>query len=186
MTGLDLKVDALVEVAVIITDDDLNPIDEGIDLIINPGEAPLEHMGDFVREMHTNSGLIDEIPHGLDMEVAEKQILNYIRKRIPKAGQALLAGNSVGTDKTFLQKDMPRVIEHLHYRIIDVSTVKELAKRWYPVVYRNAPAKHGGHRALADIRESLNELQYYRRALAPTGEFDTENLKALAKTLEIK
>lgn len=186
MTGLDLEADALVEVAVIITDDDLNPIDEGIDLIINPGEAPLEHMGNFVREMHTNSGLIDEIPHGLDMETAEKQILDYIRKRIPKAGQALLAGNSVGTDKTFLHKDMPRVIEHLHYRIIDVSTVKELAKRWYPIVYRNAPAKHGGHRALADIRESVNELQYYRQALAPAGEFDIDNLKALAASLEIK
>lgn len=172
MTGLDLEKDCLVEVAVIITDGQTNIVDEGIDLLIKPKAEALENMGDFVRDMHTKSGLLAELetPAALDLAEAEKQVLEYIKRFVPAKGQALLAGNSVGTDKQFLEKEMPQVISHLHYRLVDVSSVKELAKRWYPRAFYNAPEKHGGHRALADIRESLQELRYYRKALWPQGE----------------
>lgn len=172
MTGLDLEQDCLVEVAVIITDGQTNIVDEGIDLLIKPKAGALENMGDFVREMHTKSGLLEELetPEALELEEAEKQVLDYIKRFVPGQGQALLAGNSVGTDKQFLEKEMPQVISHLHYRLVDVSSVKELAKRWYPRAFYNAPEKHGGHRALADIRESIQELRYYRRVLWPAGE----------------
>ena len=154
MTGLDLEQDCLVEVAVIITDGQTNSVDEGIDLLIKPKAGALENMGDFVRQMHTKSGLLKELesPAALDLAEAEKQVLDYIKRFVPGQGQALLAGNSVGTDKQFLEKEMPQVISHLHYRLIDVSSVKELAKRWYPRAFYQAPEKHGGHRALADIR----------------------------------
>ncbi|MDU3274913.1 oligoribonuclease, partial [Varibaculum cambriense] len=153
MTGLDLEQDCLVEVAVIITDGQTEIVDEGIDLLIKPKAGALEHMGDFVREMHTKSGLLKELesPAALELAEAEKQVLDYIKRFVPGKGQALLAGNSVGTDKQFLEKEMPQVISHLHYRLIDVSSVKELAKRWYPRAFYQAPEKHGGHRALADI-----------------------------------
>lgn len=172
MTGLDLEKDCLVEVAVIITDGQTNIVDEGIDLLIKPRAETLDHMGDFVREMHTKSGLLAELETAvaLDLAEAEKQVLDYIKRFVPGKGQALLAGNSVGTDKQFLEKEMPQVISHLHYRLVDVSSVKELAKRWYPRAFYNAPEKHGGHRALADIRESIQELRYYRKALWPAGE----------------
>ena len=172
MTGLDLEKDCLVEVAVIITDGQTNIVDEGIDLLIKPRAEVLDHMGDFVREMHTKSGLLAELETAvaLDLAEAEKQVLDYIKRFVPGKGQALLAGNSVGTDKQFLEKEMPQVISHLHYRLVDVSSVKELAKRWYPRAFYNAPEKHGGHRALADIRESIQELRYYRKALWPAGE----------------
>ena len=172
MTGLDLAQDCLVEVAVIITDGQTNIVDEGIDLLIKPKVGALENMGDFVREMHTKSGLLEELESSaaLDLEEAEKQVLDYIKRFVPGQGQALLAGNSVGTDKQFLEKEMPQVISHLHYRLVDVSSVKELAKRWYPRAFFNAPEKHGGHRALADIRESIQELRYYRKVLWPAGE----------------
>lgn len=172
MTGLDLEKDCLVEVAVIITDGQTNIVDEGIDLLIKPRAEALDHMGDFVREMHTKSGLLAELETAvaLDLAEAEKQVLDYIKRFVPGKGQALLAGNSVGTDKQFLEKEMPQVISHLHYRLVDVSSVKELAKRWYPRAFYNAPEKHGGHRALADIRESIQELRYYRKALWSPGE----------------
>lgn len=172
MTGLDLEKDCLLEVAVIITDGQTNIVDEGIDLLIKPRAETLDHMGDFVREMHTKSGLLAELETAvaLDLAEAEKQVLDYIKRFVPGKGQALLAGNSVGTDKQFLEKEMPQVISHLNYRLVDVSSVKELAKRWYPRAFYNAPEKHGGHRALADIRESIQELRYYRKALWSPGE----------------
>lgn len=162
MTGLDLEVDELVEVAVVITDYDLNPVDPGFDIVIKPDQSAWEHMNDFVREMHTTSGLIEEIPHGKTLAEAEYEVLEYILKFVPGAGSAPLAGNTIGTDRMFLAKFMPRVDSHLHYRSVDVSSIKELTRHWFPRIYFNAPAKNGGHRALADILESIRELQYYR------------------------
>jgi len=167
MTGLDLGADALVEVAAVVTDSELNVLGDGVDVIIAPPPAAIEQMGDFVRTMHTTSGLLDELSGGTTLADAEQQVLDYIRTWIPDPGKAPLAGNSVGTDKTFLDRDMPALVGHLHYRIVDVSSIKELARRWYPRVYFSAPAKNGGHRALADILESIDELRYYRAALFP-------------------
>ena len=152
MTGLSLVDDALIEVAVIVTDYQLQPLDKGIDLLIKPSAQALEQMNDFVRNMHTHSGLLEQLagPEAMDMETA--------------------TGNSVGNDKNFLARDMPEVIEHLHYRIIDVSTIKELAKHWYPQAYSHAPEKTGNHRALGDIADSIDELRYYREVLFPAGE----------------
>lgn len=164
MTGLDLDVDELVEIAVIVTDFDLEPLDEGLSIVIRPDASALENMGDFVRNMHETSGLLTEIPNGVSVADAEYQVLEYVLKHVPAEQQAPLAGNSIGTDRAFLVKFMPRLDSHLHYRNVDVSTVKELARRWFPRIYFNAPAKHGGHRALADILESIRELRYYRRA----------------------
>lgn len=165
MTGLDLSVDELVEIAVVITDFDLNPVDEGLSVVIKPSDAALANMGDFVTTMHTTSGLIEEIPDGLDLADAEFRVLQYVVDHIPDAQKAPLAGNSIGTDRAFLAKFMPRLDAHLHYRNVDVSSVKELARRWYPRAYFNAPSKDGGHRALADILESIRELAYYRSAV---------------------
>lgn len=165
MTGLDLGVDALVEVAVLVTDSDLNILDDGIDVVIKPSEESLAQMRDVVRTMHTTSGLLDELQHGVTLEEADRLVLEYVRRHVPEPRKAPLAGNSVGTDRGFLARDMPALDEHLHYRIIDVSSVKELARRWYPRAYFAAPAKNGGHRALADIRESITELKYYREAV---------------------
>ncbi|NQX03625.1 oligoribonuclease [Rathayibacter sp. VKM Ac-2856] len=165
MTGLDLAVDELVEIAVIVTDFDLEPLDEGLSIVIRPDATALENMGDFVRTMHETSGLLEEIPNGVSVAEAEYEVLEYVLKHVPAEQQAPLAGNSIGTDRAFLVKYMPRLDSHLHYRNVDVSTVKELARRWFPRIYFNAPAKHGGHRALADILESIRELRYYRRAV---------------------
>jgi oligoribonuclease len=165
MTGLDLEVDELVEIAVVITDYDLNPIDAGLSIVIKPDASALESMGEFVRTMHTESGLIEEIPNGVSVAEAEYEVLEYVLKHVPDEQKAPLAGNSIGTDRAFLTKFMPRLDAHLHYRNVDVSSIKELAKRWYPRAYFNAPAKNGGHRALADILESIRELRYYRRAI---------------------
>jgi len=165
MTGLDPEKDELVEIAVVITDYDLNPVDAGIDIVIKPDASALESMSDFVRAMHTDSGLIDEIPNGVSLAEAEYEVLEYVLKHVPDEQKAPLAGNSIGTDRAFLTRFMPRLDAHLHYRNVDVSSIKELAKRWYPRAYFNAPAKDGGHRALADILESIRELQYYRRAV---------------------
>ena len=165
MTGLDLEVDELVEIAVVITDYDLNPVDAGLDIVIRPDASALESMGDFVRAMHTDSGLIEEIPNGVSLAEAEYEVLEYVLKHVPDEQKAPLAGNSIGTDRAFIAKFMPRLDAHLHYRNVDVSSIKELAKRWYPRAYFNAPAKDGGHRALADILESIRELRYYRRAV---------------------
>jgi oligoribonuclease len=165
MTGLDLAIDELVEVAVVITDFDLVPVDPGFDVVIRPDQSAWDNMGDFVRTMHTESGLIAEVPQGVSLADAEFAVLEYILKFVPTGNQAPLAGNTIGTDRAFLAKYMPRVDGHLHYRSIDVSSIKELSRRWFPRVYFNAPGKHGGHRALADIRESIRELEYYRRAV---------------------
>ena len=163
MTGLDLELDEIVEVAVVITDYDLKPLDPGFNIVIKPDQSALDHMGEFVTQMHTESGLIAEIPNGVTLAEAEYEVLEYILKFVPDAGTAPLAGNTIGTDRAFLAKYMPRVDGHLHYRSVDVSSIKELARRWYPRVYFQAPAKNGGHRALADILESIRELDYYRR-----------------------
>ena len=164
MTGLDLENDELVEIAVVITDFDLVPVDPGIDIVIKPDQSALENMGDFVRQMHTKSGLIEEIPHGKSLAEAEYEVMEYVLKYVPNEQKAPLAGNTIGTDRMFLAKYMPRLDAHLHYRNVDVSSIKELSRRWFPRVYFNAPVKDGGHRALADIRESIRELDYYRRA----------------------
>jgi len=168
MTGLDLDVDELVEIAVVITDYDLSPVDAGLSIVIKPDASALESMGEFVRTMHTQSGLIEEIPNGVSVADAEYQVLEYVLKHVPEEQRAPLAGNSIGTDRAFLTKYMPRLDAHLHYRNVDVSSIKELAKRWYPRAYFNSPAKNGGHRALADILESIRELHYYRRAVFVT------------------
>ena len=167
MTGLDPRVDELVEVAVIVTDAALQPLGEGIDVVIRPSDAALDQMSEFVVEMHTKSGLIEDIAGGLSLEEAEAIVLDYIRKLVPKPNTAQLAGNSVAQDQRFLRKYMPSVIDYLHYRLVDVSTIKELAKRWYPRVYVCAPGKNGAHRALADIQDSIVELEYYRHSLFP-------------------
>jgi oligoribonuclease len=181
MTGLDITTDELVEVAVVITDYDLNPIDPGFSVVINPDKSALENMNDFVREMHTKSGLIDEIPNGVTLADAEYAVLEYILRFVPTGQTAPLAGNTIGTDRAFINKFMPRVDAHLHYRSVDVSSIKELSKRWFPRAYFNAPSKDGGHRALADILESIRELEYYRRAafVAPPGP-TTEQVQAVS------
>jgi oligoribonuclease len=184
MTGLDLEVDELVEVAVVITDYDLNPVDPGFDIVIKPDESAWEHMNDFVREMHTTSGLIEEIPHGKTLAEAEYEVLEYILKYVPIAQSAPLAGNTIGTDRMFLAKFMPRVDSHLHYRSVDVSSIKELTRHWFPRIYFNAPAKNGGHRALADILESIRELQYYRGvAFIPEPGPTSEQAQAVSATV---
>jgi oligoribonuclease len=162
MTGLDLEIDELVEVAVVITDYDLVPVDPGFSIVIKPDQAAFDHMGDFVREMHTSSGLLEEIPFGKSLAEAEYEVLEYILKFVPGTQSAPLAGNTIGTDRMFLAKYMPRVDTHLHYRSVDVSSIKELARHWFPRIYFSAPPKNGGHRALADILESIRELEYYR------------------------
>ncbi|MDO5699120.1 MAG: oligoribonuclease [Dermatophilus congolensis] len=165
MTGLSLEHDALIEVAVIVTDFDLQPLDDGMEVVITPPREALRQMNDFVRQMHTDSGLLEILDEGLSMEEAQALVLGYVKKHAPEAGKFPLGGNTVGTDRAFLARDMPDLEGHLHYRNVDVSTVKELARRWYPRVYFNAPAKHGGHRALGDIRDSIAELRYYREAV---------------------
>ena len=165
MTGLSLQSDALVEIAVLVTDSELNLIGEGIDLVIHATDSQLEGMSDFVREMHTNSGLITESPHGLSMAAAEAKIIAYLESASTIAGKSPLAGNSVGVDRAFIDRDMPLLGAYLHYRTIDVSSIKELARRWNPKAYFNAPAKTGNHRALGDIQDSIAELAYYRSAI---------------------
>ncbi|MGO4594054.1 oligoribonuclease [Leifsonia sp. 2TAF2] len=181
MTGLDLEVDELVEIAVVITDFELNVLDPGLSIVIKPDASALENMGEFVRQMHTTSGLIEEIPNGKSLAEAEYEVLEYVLKFAPTARTAPLAGNTIGTDRMFIAKYMPRLDNHLHYRNVDVSSIKELARRWFPRIYFNAPEKNGGHRALADILESIRELDYYRSAafVAPPGP-TTEDTQALA------
>jgi len=164
MTGLDLEKDELVEIAVVITDFELKPIDAGIDIVIKPNDSALANMNDFVTAMHTSSGLIEEIPNGVSLADAEYQVMEYVLKHVPSEQKAPLAGNSIGTDRGFIAKFMPRLDAHLHYRNVDVSSIKELSRRWFPRIYFQAPEKAGGHRALADILESIRELDYYRKA----------------------
>lgn len=168
MTGLDVHCDELIEVAVVPTDANLKPLDAGIDLAIQPSSAALEQMNDFVRNMHEASGLLEELENGFLLAEAETIVLDYIKKYVPEPGLGLLAGNSIWSDRKFLDVYMPQVTRHLHYRMLDVSSLKELARRWYPRVFVCAPQKKGGHRALADIRESIQELEYYRRTLFPS------------------
>ncbi|MDP9444714.1 MAG: oligoribonuclease, partial [Actinomycetota bacterium] len=181
MTGLDLGVDALVEVAVLVTDFELNVLGDGVDVVVKPSAAALEQMSDVVRAMHTASGLLDLLDAGLTLAEAEQQVLDYVSAQVPAGWRAPLAGNSVATDRAFLARDMPRIDALLHYRIVDVSSIKELVRRWYPRVYYASPQKSGSHRALADIRESIEELRYYRAAVfvEPPGP-DSERARALA------
>lgn len=165
MTGLNVETDSLVEISVVITNSDLEILDEGIDVVIKPRPESLAQMNDFVTQMHTESGLIDELENGLELAEAEQIVLDYIKRFVPEARTAPLAGNTIGTDRMFLNRYMPSLDSHLHYRNIDVSTIKELSRRWYPRVYFQLPKKEGGHRALADILESIDELRYYRETV---------------------
>jgi oligoribonuclease len=165
MTGLSLESDALVEIAVLVTDSELNIIGEGIDLVIHATDGQLDGMSDFVRNMHTSSGLINEIPQGITVADAEEKILAYLNSAGVVAGKSPLAGNSVSVDRNFIARDMKALADFLHYRTIDVSTIKELSRRWYPKAYFAAPAKTGNHRALGDIRDSIEELRYYRNSV---------------------
>ena len=184
MTGLDLQRDALIEVAVLVTDSELNVLGDGVDVVIACPDEALATMPDVVREMHTASGLLDELAHGVSMEQAQQMVLDHVRELVPEPRRAPLAGNTVGTDRGFLARDMPELEQHLHYRIIDVSSVKELARRWFPRAYFNAPRKNGGHRALADIRESIEELRYYRAAVfVPSPGPDSTTAKKLAQQI---
>jgi oligoribonuclease len=162
MTGLDLEKDVLVEIAVLVTDSELNVIGEGIDLVIAATPEQLAGMNEFVTQMHTNSGLITEIPNGNSVSAAEDLIIKYLESASTVAGKSPLAGNSVSVDRSFIARDMPRLNDYLHYRTIDVSSVKELARRWNAKVYFNSPAKTGNHRALGDIQDSIAELAHYR------------------------
>lgn len=181
MTGLSLETDALVEVAVLVTDFDLEVKGEGIDLVIKPPQAALDQMNEVVTTMHTSSGLITELESGLSLDDAHAQVLDYVRGFVPEPRKAPLAGNSVGTDRAFLARDMVELEQHLHYRIIDVSSIKELSRRWFPRAYFAAPSKAGHHRALADIAESIEELRYYRRAVfTPDPGIDSDAARAIA------
>jgi len=165
MTGLNVEVDELVEIAVVVTDTELNVLDTGLDLVIKPKAAALANMNDFVTNMHTESGLINELELGISLEEAERKTLAYIQRWVTDPRTAPLAGNSIGTDRMFLNRYMPTLDSFLHYRNVDVSSIKELTRRWYPKVYFQLPKKQGGHRALADILESIKELAYYRKTV---------------------
>jgi oligoribonuclease len=181
MTGLDLAHDALIEIACIVTDGQLIAVDDGIDLVIKPPAEALDHMPDVVREMHTTSGLLDELPSGITLAEAQDQVLAYVREHVHESRKVPLCGNSIATDRTFIARDMPGLDAFLHYRMVDVSSIKELARRWYPRAYFASPEKHGGHRALADIKESIRELQYYREAIfVPLPGPDTATARSIA------
>ncbi len=179
MTGLDLRADALIEVAALVTDYELNQLGEGVDLVIAPPPEALAQMDPYVRDMHTSSGLLDALAAGTSLDQAQAAVLEYVRAWVPEPGKAPLGGNTVATDRGFLARDLPELEAYLHYRIIDVSSIKELARRWYPRAYFNAPKKNGGHRALADIRESIAELRYYRETIfVPAPGPDTPTARA--------
>ena len=182
MTGLDLGKDALVEIAVIVTEADLTELDEGINIVIRPDDlSVLQDMDPVVVDMHTTSGLLDLIPSGVSLAEAQEQVMTYVRRHVPEARKAPLAGSSVYVDRGFLARDMPELDGHLHYRLVDVSSVKEIARRWYPRAYFNSPEKRGNHRALGDIRESIAELRYYRDAVfVPQPGPDSDSAKAAA------
>jgi oligoribonuclease len=180
MTGLNPDVEELVEIAVVITDYSLTPLDDGIDAVIAASDEAIAQMDDFVRSMHETSGLLPEIPQGISLAEAEKRVLDYFASHDLTPGACALAGNSVGTDRMFIRKYLPAVHDFLHYRNVDVSTIKELSRQWYPKVFYNQPEKTGGHRAKADIFESIRELDYYRRAVfvGPPGPTTTEAKEA--------
>jgi oligoribonuclease len=181
MTGLDLINDELVEVAALVTDANLNVLGDGIDVLIKPSPGALEQMGDFVRTMHESSGLLAALDSGLSMAEAEERVLQYVRTFVPEPRKAPLAGNTIGTDRAFLALHMAEFEQFVHYRNVDVSSIKELVRRWYPRVYYSAPAKSGNHRALADIQESIEELRYYRDTVfVPLPGPDSASAKAYA------
>ncbi|OMC12323.1 oligoribonuclease [Mycolicibacter heraklionensis] len=185
MTGLDLGSDKLIEIAVLVTDGELNILGDGIDVVIHADDADLDAMSPVVTEMHTRSGLIDEVRAStVDLATAEAMVLDYIRTHVKQAKTAPLAGNSIGTDRGFLARDMAALNDYLHYRMIDVSSIKELCRRWYPRIYFGQPEKGLAHRALADIHESIRELKYYRRTafVAPPGP-STSDIAAIAAEL---
>ncbi|MDG2496699.1 MAG: oligoribonuclease [Aquiluna sp.] len=165
MTGLDVEVDEICEIAVIVTDQDLQPVHEGLQIVVKPSRKAMKNMGEFVTQMHTDSGLLDEIPSGITIRKAEQRVLEYVKQWISEPSTAPLAGNSIGTDRMFLNRQTKEFDDFLHYRNIDVSSLKELARRWFPQIYFQLPKKTGDHRALADIRESIMELRYYRKVL---------------------
>jgi len=166
MTGLDLGSDLLIEVAALVTDSELNVLGDGVDVVIGATREQMARMPEVVRDMHAASGLTDEVlTSTVTLQEAEQQVLAYVKEWVPEPKKAPLCGNSIGTDRGFLVRDMPALDDWLHYRMVDVSSLKELARRWYPRVYFNSPKKGGGHRALADILESLQELKYYRAAM---------------------
>ena len=184
MTGLDVSVDEICEIAVVVTDQELNEAHEGLQIVVKPSSKALKNMGEFVTNMHTESGLIEEIPNGVSISQAENEVLEYIRQWIPDERTAPLAGNSIGTDRMFLNRQMPKLDSFLHYRNIDVSSIKELTRRWYPRVYFQMPKKTGNHRALADIKESIRELRYYRQTvLVESPGPDSDQAKAVAQSL---
>jgi oligoribonuclease len=181
MTGLDLGADALIEVACLVTDGELNHLGEGVDVVVKPPQSALDQMGEYVTEMHTTSGLLAALDSGVTLHEAEELVLDHIRRFVPEPKKAPLCGNSIATDRAFIARDLPQVDEHLHYRMVDVSSIKELLRRWYPRVYFQSPEKHGGHRALADITESILELRYYRAAaFVPAPGPDSATARAIA------
>jgi oligoribonuclease len=183
MTGLDPTFDEIVEIACIVTEADLTEIDAGISLVVRPSDPPLVAMDPFVVNMHTESGLIEEIPGGITLDEAETLVLAYVQTHVPEARKAPLSGSSVYVDRGFLQRYMPTLDEHLHYRLVDVSSFKEMARRWYPRIYFSTPEKNGNHRALADIRESIAELRYYRDAMfVPQPGPDSTTAQALGES----
>ncbi len=178
MTGLDLAVDALVEIACVVTDAELKPLDDGISLVIRPPQQALDQMSDFVTGMHRESGLLPLIAGGVGVDEAQAAVLQYVQQHVPEARKAPLAGSSVYVDRGFLARDMPGLDAYLHYRVVDVSSIKELVRRWYPKVYFQSPEKTGNHRALGDVHDSIAELRYYRSTVfdgTPTGGSTTQS-----------
>src|SRR5580704_10547137 len=165
MTGLDIERDALIEIACLVTDGELNILDQGVDVIIKPPPESLDQMSDVVRTMHTTSGLLEELSEGVTVDEAQEAVLGYVRQHIKEPRKVPLCGNSIATDRWFIARDMPELDNYLHYRMVDVSSIKELARRWYPRVYFASPAKRGGLRDVADTTESVQELRYYREAV---------------------
>jgi oligoribonuclease len=181
MTGLDLERDALIEIACLVTDGKLDVLGDGLDLVIKPPPEALDQMEDVVREMHTSSGLLTELAAGITLAEAQDQVLAYVRKYIAEPRRVPLAGNSIATDRVFIARDMPELDAFLHYRMVDVSSIKELARRWYPRTYFASPPKRGGHRALADITESIRELRYYRATVfVPPPGLDSATARQIA------
>jgi len=185
MTGLDLRRDALIEIAALVTDADLVPFGEGVDVVIHASDEALDAMPDVVRDMHAKSGLTDEVRQStVTLAEAEKLVLDYVRAHVPEGRSAPLCGNSIATDRGFIARDMPELDEYLHYRMVDVSSIKELCRRWYPRVYYAQPEKGLAHRALADVRESIRELEYYRRtAFVPPPGPSSEEAQAAAASV---
>ncbi|WP_080731141.1 oligoribonuclease [Rhodococcoides fascians] len=186
MTGLDLSKDKLIEIAALVTDSELNILGEGVDIVIHADDDALANMPAVVTDMHAKSGLTDEVRAStVSLDEAEQRVLAYIKEHVPVAGTVPLAGNSIGTDRGFISRDMTALDTYLHYRMIDVSSIKELSRRWYPRIYYGQPAKGLAHRALADIKESIKELQYYRRTafVAPPGP-STSDIAAVVAELD--